>query len=484
MSFVLIFILIIPLVLFSSLNPTNKLNNLTGGKLNIDLAFIYGNDVELDYNLFETTRAKSISDMFKDGDDSNWIKYKYDKSVETRNFEHKQIQIIKFSETSDRNWDLAEPHILDLIELLNITNNQGLNSIQLKIHTEFQRLLPAEAQTVSHDFELTIYDSSKNSSEEAEKITKLKDALEQCTDVSIELKDGYSSPLRITAGEEITEIEDEKYIAKKDIQIGFQGCEIEEKKIKNETKIVNTYLKSYFTFKSKDPDEKEYTPAEFHAFNDIISETTSGYSVLTFYLTFILVAGSYVADFLASEPEKIMFSDLPHPEKIVALCESIKISRYSYDFKQEEYLYTILIEIMRTPEYLKDLTRSSLEVFHKRKQNNAYKNDDEDDDDKDKTESDNDDEDNKFYKGKKEISDRIKAEIERVKQMKNKNNPNFKKDGLQENNEKKEEKKENENNIDNKKEEIIKPNEKTEDNIENIKEEEKEKKPDSLEKPQ
>ena len=484
LSFVLIFILIIPLVLFSSLNPTNKLNNLTGGKLNIDLAFIYGNDVELDYNLFETTRAKSISDMFKDGDDSNWIKYKYDKSVETRNFEHKQIQIIKFSETSDRNWDLAEPHILDLIELLNITNNQGLNSIQLKIHTEFQRLLPAEAQTVSHDFELTIYDSSKNSSEEAEKITKLKDALEQCTDVSIELKDGYSSPLRITAGEEITEIEDEKYIAKKDIQIGFQGCEIEEKKIKNETKIVNTYLKSYFTFKSKDPDEKEYTPAEFHAFNDIISETTSGYSVLTFYLTFILVAGSYVADFLASEPEKIMFSDLPHPEKIVALCESIKISRYSYDFKQEEYLYTILIEIMRTPEYLKDLTRSSLEVFHKRKQNNAYKNDDEDDDDKDKKELDNDDEDNKFYKSKKEISDRIKAEIERVKQMKNKNNPNFKKDGLQKNNEKKEEKKENENNIDNKKEEIIKPNEKTEDNIENIKEEEKEKKPDSLEKPQ
>ena len=49
---------------------------------------------------------------------------------------------------------------------------------------------------------------------------------------------------------------------------------------------------------------------------------------------------------------------------------------------------------------------------------------------------------------------------------------------------KKEEKKENENNIDNKKEEIIKPNDKTEVNIENIKEEEKEKKPDSLEKPQ
>ena len=201
LTFILIFVLILPLILFSSLNPTNKLNNLIGAKLNIDLAFIYDNDVELNYNLFENSKAKTISDMFKNGD-IDWKKYKYDESVKTRNFNHKQVQIIKFSETSDRNWDLAEPNILGLIELLNITNNKGLNSIKLKIQTEFERHLPAEAQTVSHDYEIEIYSSSMDpiDSEGAKKISQLKNALENCTDVEIDFKEGYTSALRFTAG--------------------------------------------------------------------------------------------------------------------------------------------------------------------------------------------------------------------------------------------------------------------------------------------
>ena len=54
---------------------------------------------------------------------------------------------------------------------------------------------------------------------------------------------------------------------------------------------------------------------------------------------------------------------MPHPKKIVDLCEGIKIARYGYDFRNEEYLYTILIELMRSPDYLKILTDSSLDHF-------------------------------------------------------------------------------------------------------------------------
>ena len=51
-----------------------------------------------------------------------------------------------------------------------------------------------------------------------------------------------------------------------------------------------------------------------------------------------------------------------------ALCysEGIKIARYGYDFRNEEYLYTILIELMRSPDYLKILTDSSLDYFRSR----------------------------------------------------------------------------------------------------------------------
>ena len=179
--------------------------------------------------------------------------------------------------------------------------------------------------------------------------------------------------MRFKSSDEVTEIEDHKNFYNKTIQLGFQGCEIEQKILINETKFINNYLRSYFTFKSKNKNDTEFSGIEFHAFNDKISETISGYSVISFYVTFILVAGKYVADYLSSEPEKIMYTDLPHPEIIIDLCEGITIARYNNDFKDEESLYTLLIELMRSPDILKKLTQSSITNLEIRKQNNIEK---------------------------------------------------------------------------------------------------------------
>ena len=411
LSFALIFILVIPLVLFSSLNPTNKLNNLTGAKLNVDLTFIYESGVVLNYNLFENERAKTIRDMSKSGD--TWSRNNYDESVQTRHFKKSQIQVVKFSEYSDRNWDLAGPHIKELIDLLNINNEDNeISKIYLNIGAQFERPLPAESQTVSHSFSLPVLDISKDKegSEGMNKTLQLKDALENCEEVKLEFEEAYTSPLRLTAGDDISEIEDEKYILMKNVQLGFQGCQIEKDSTLNISS--NSYSKSYFTFRSKKITKSEnesdiWEGLEFHVFNDKISETTSGYSVLTFYLTFILVAGAYVQEFLASEPEKIMFTELPHPESIVNLCEGIKISRYSYDFKKEEYLFTILIELMRSPDYLKLLTQSSIDHFKVREQN-TYADDDNEEDGEDKNDEDSsssDEDDNNKKKEENNISD-------------------------------------------------------------------------------
>ena len=446
LSFILIFIVIVPLILYSSLNPTNKLNNLTGGKLIVVLSFIYENDIKLNYNLFENSRAKSIDDMFKNGD-FNWKKNKYDKSPQTMNFEHNQTQIIQFSENSDRNWDLAEPHIKDLIERLNIANNSSLKYIALKILVEFERALPAEAQTISHEFNVTIFNSTidNQTSEGGIKILELKNALENCGNASIDIKEGYSSPLRFTAGKELTEIQDEKCFSKKDLNLGFQGCVIEQQILMNETKLINNYLRSFFIFKSKSPNDTEYSGVEFHAFNEKISEAFSGYNIITFYVTFILVAGKYIADYLSSEPEKIMYTDLPHPELIVELCEGIIISRYNNDFKEEESLYTILIELMRSPDYLKKLTQSSLTNLELRKQNNVEHDEEEEEEKKElekKENNEDDDENDYFYEDDK-------------KDSKNEKDTNKKQDNVNNNlEEKKEDKKDNDSNvIDEKKEE-------------------------------
>jgi hypothetical protein len=88
--------------------------------------------------------------------------------------------------------------------------------------------------------------------------------------------------------------------------------------------------------------------------------------VLTFYVAFVLVVGSYVRNFFAGQPEKIILTEMPHNEEIMDLCEGIKISRYSYDFEEEEKLYYILIEIMRSPDILILLTSSSIDQFNQR----------------------------------------------------------------------------------------------------------------------
>ena len=106
---------------------------------------------------------------------------------------------------------------------------------------------------------------------------------------------------------------------------------------------------------------------EFHTLSDKVSSYVSEYSVLTFYVTVILLLGNYIRNFFTGQPEKIMLTEMPEPEKLINLCEGIKQSRYSFELEKEEQLYYVLIEFMRSPDYLKMLTKSSLRQFKERK---------------------------------------------------------------------------------------------------------------------
>ena len=59
---------------------------------------------------------------------------------------------------------------------------------------------------------------------------------------------------------------------------------------------------------------------------------------------------------------------MPDPKPLINLCAGIKISRYSFDLKKEENLYYILIEFMRSPEYLIMITKSTLDMLKKRRE--------------------------------------------------------------------------------------------------------------------
>ena len=99
---------------------------------------------------------------------------------------------------------------------------------------------------------------------------------------------------------------------------------------------------------------------KFVTFSDLYSQVTFGYDVLTFYVTFVIVAGRIIRAIFLGNAERIIYIQMVNPNRLFSLCEGIKISRMRNDFLQEEKLYYLLIDLMRSPEIIKNITQSSL----------------------------------------------------------------------------------------------------------------------------
>jgi hypothetical protein len=368
LSFILISALIFPLVIFSSINPTNIVNSVYDAKLKIDLSFTYQDNEVKKYTLFENNRPESITEIT----DEIFNEFNYTLSVKTRSFPKQQIQTIKFYETSDTNWDLVLPHIQTIVNELNISNPENaVNSINLIIQTQFTRPLPAEAQIVTDIITANIYNIGQDSeSEGAQKAFNLSNAFTNCEDTYINFYDIYTPSRKLSSSTDPITIEDQKHFYPLGIQLGFQGCDNSTGK--------NNFLQSYFTLKSlKNKKDENNTKIHddamtFHIFSETISPTTSSYSVYAFYTAVILVFGEYVRDFCSGEPEKVTLNEMPDPRKMVDLCEGIIIARNSREFRMEKKLYFILIELLREPTYLKEITKSSVERFEEREENAKF----------------------------------------------------------------------------------------------------------------
>ena len=248
-------------------------------------------------------------------------------------------------------------------------NITGLKSIGLIFDYNFERPLPIESMKITKRFTYDIYNNLNHTEEQDKVLDELGEALYNCNNVEVGFKNVYSPPIRLSATSIPKRILDEKYFPNLDISIGFVCPKDQNNDGKNVTNI--NYFGSYFTAKKVIKDSNGHIEIEgikFHVFNDQVSTTTSGTTILTFYVSFVLLAGTYIRNFFAGHPEKIILNEMPHVEEIINLCEGIRLARYMSDFEQEEKLYYVLIELMRSPDYLRTLTKSSTEQFKDRKE--------------------------------------------------------------------------------------------------------------------
>ena len=132
----------------------------------------------------------------------------------------------------------------------------------------------------------------------------------------------------------------------------------------NKTKYnYNWYLKEEKqnnTSKDKEEEINYFDGIEFLTFTDLFSATIFGYDIITFYISFILVSGQVIRAIFLGEAERVIYTEMVNPNKLFSVCEGIKISRIRKNYLQEEKLYYLLIDMMRSPEIIKNVTQSSL----------------------------------------------------------------------------------------------------------------------------
>jgi len=105
--------------------------------------------------------------------------------------------------------------------------------------------------------------------------------------------------------------------------------------------------------------DAEYEEIEFTTFSELISETFINYNVMTFYVTFILLFGRELRNIFENPFEKIIINEMPYSDQLIKICEGIKLARYKNELVKEEELYYLLMDIFRSPEILKVMTKSS-----------------------------------------------------------------------------------------------------------------------------
>lgn len=83
------------------------------------------------------------------------------------------------------------------------------------------------------------------------------------------------------------------------------------------------------------------------------------------YTGFVLIIGNVIRGVFTGQTSKIWATDVPKAEQIIRICEGVTAARIEGDNLREEILYWELIDIMRSPEMIKLITRNYLE--HKKK---------------------------------------------------------------------------------------------------------------------
>ena len=349
---ILIGIIAGPLILFSTLNPINRTNLVTGVKLELSIT-INGTDSNAvnEYTLFKTSQF-SFLEQIPDGD-FNSLHLENEILIST--FERALVQEARFFNVSNSNWDITPPSQEILHSKLKDINNDTRNSIiQFRLTASFMREFPQDSQVVSSIFTKNMNNSNKGDKEIIQNLTNAANPNNECdnTSILIDVKELYMPVVFLSKSNEPTVLKSDK-IKKNDVTIS-KNC----KKVFNYTIPMNYWAISQ---KRLDYDDTDGNNGLYFitASEKVPPEYFVNYTIIGFYTAIVLVLYSFIKSITQSNTSNIFISNMQQPDVLLLLCEGVIIARMERDTIREKELYQRLIDIMRSPSMIKIMTPST-----------------------------------------------------------------------------------------------------------------------------
>jgi len=314
----LIVIIFLPLVLFSSANPVTDQNNVLATKLTVSVVGPSG-EYELlaisSMALMKTISTREYGIMKKDrviADDSQ-----------------KSIQEIEMVPFADNLWNISPPSLAELKKALDDPNI----AIDMKLTYQFSRAGPPEQKKTEDSNIINL------SQKDQEKLAKM--FSNSGTNEAVQLEKVIPKYLRLPATgspQILTKSFLDAYIT---LHNGNDG----------------EYWELYTIDSKGSQVGVEFITISNPIFKNPLGFTGFTYSVVGLYSIVVLTVGRFVRLFFANLMILIPYEDLHDVDDLVAWCEGIYIARYARFFRKEERLYRRLIKVYRTPPLLTRITR-------------------------------------------------------------------------------------------------------------------------------
>jgi len=346
----LLLLILGPLLLFSTYNPLAAENAVIGAT--VSLGFRIGKN-----NYFSIFSNSHVSAILND-------KSSYDFSGQPalRDVDPDRIQTVTMAPFSEETWGITYPNyelfqtsLGDLLTLLNdksYTIEKVNQTIPATLEIEYQfSQIQTQDTNIAPTSKTIYYSLMKPTKEDSMSFFQNLASVANCSQNPIFIENFYDSLVRLGVQQAPTNVS----VGTKFLQDVYLQLICPKFNVSNgtDTQIDNSYWKIT-------TDQKGKKGIIFFAITNQVSSFLISFSIQAFYVTIVLVIGNVVRNALSGQIQNLTLSDLPAAIELIQICEGILIARADKNLVKEEKLYWELVDILRSPEVLKLITKSAV----------------------------------------------------------------------------------------------------------------------------